>query len=194
MIGSDGRGSFLASANETARHAIIEDSAQTASGDRRLSSTTGPETDIISEARNVSKSFGEDGRMRLVLRDVSLAVRSGEVAAVLGPSGCGKSTLLRILTGLIPFTEGEVLCHGRPLQGFHPGAAIVFQSFALYPWLTVAENVRVGLYRRGLTAQEELSRIRHAIDLVGLGGFEAFRGRRAPAHRNRPRNPRGEGC
>ncbi len=107
-----------------------------------------------------------------MLRDVSLAIREGEVVAVLGPSGCGKSTLLRILTGLIAPTSGEVLCHGQGLRGIHPGASIVFQNFALYPWLTVAENVRVGLHRKGLGASEEAGRIRRAIDLVGLEGFE----------------------
>ncbi|MBX3027339.1 nitrate/sulfonate/bicarbonate ABC transporter ATP-binding protein [bacterium] len=127
---------------------------------------------MLAELRGVGKSYASDGRALPVLRDVSLAIPAGEVVAVLGPSGCGKSTLLRILTGLIPPTTGEVLCHGQPLRGFHPGAAIVFQSFALYPWLTVADNVGVGLYRRGLAAAEARQRVGHAIDLVGLEGFE----------------------
>jgi len=128
--------------------------------------------DILAELRGVSKSFFGDGRELLVLNDVSLAIPPGEVVAVLGPSGCGKSTLLRILTGLVPPTRGDVFCHGRPLRGLHPGAAIVFQSFALYPWLTVADNVQVGLYHKGLPPPEEAERVRHAIDLVGLEGFE----------------------
>jgi NitT/TauT family transport system ATP-binding protein len=127
----------------------------------------------IAETRGVSKSFGADGGRELaVLRDVSLAVLPGEVVAVLGPSGCGKSTLLRILTGLIPPTSGEVLCHGTPLEGLHPGAAIVFQNFALFPWLTVNQNVRVGVHGRGLAESDEETRVRRAIDLVGLEGFE----------------------
>jgi NitT/TauT family transport system ATP-binding protein len=126
----------------------------------------------IAETRAVSKAFDRDGRELAVLRDVNLAIRPGEVVAVLGPSGCGKSTLLRILTGLIAPTSGEVLCHGQRLRGIHPGASIVFQNFALYPWLTVAENVRIGLHRKGLGASEEAGRIRRAIDLVGLEGFE----------------------
>jgi len=126
----------------------------------------------LAEARGVSKVFVRDEHELVVLRDVSLAIRPGEVVAVLGPSGCGKSTLLRILVGLIPPTGGEVFCHGAPLQGIHPGAAIVFQNFALYPWLTVAENVRVGLHRKALPREEENRRITHAIDLVGLEGFE----------------------
>ena len=128
--------------------------------------------EAIAEIRAVSKSFSNDGRDLLVLRDVNLVVQPSEVVAVLGPSGCGKSTLLRILTGLVEPTSGEVLCHGRPLHGLHPGAAVVFQSFALYPWLTVAENVRVGLHRKGLPRDEEQRRVHHIIDLVGLEGFE----------------------
>jgi NitT/TauT family transport system ATP-binding protein len=136
--------------------------------------TSSPQTqsDAIAELRGISKSFSSDGHALLVLRDVSLAIRPGEVVAVLGPSGCGKSTLLRILTGLVAPTAGEVLCHGQTLRGLHPGAAVVFQSFALYPWLTVAENVRVGLHHRGLPRQDEQRRIHRTIDIVGLEGFE----------------------
>jgi NitT/TauT family transport system ATP-binding protein len=131
-----------------------------------------PTAEPVAELRNVSRSFASDGRELLVLRDINLTIPSGEVVAVLGSSGCGKSTLLRILTGLLEPTSGEVLCHGRPLRGFHPSAAIVFQSFALYPWLTVTDNVRVGVFRKGLTPDEEVERVHHAIDLVGLEGFE----------------------
>src|SRR4051794_15033881 len=90
----------------------------------------------ICEARDVTVAFGEDCS-KLVLDRVCLAVRSGEVIAILGPSGCGKSTLLRVLVGLLKQTRGEVLAHGQPLCGIHPGISIVFQNFALYPWLTV---------------------------------------------------------
>src|SRR5437899_10921036 len=78
----------------------------------------------LAEARAVSKTFVRDEHQLAVLRDVSLTVRPSEVIAILGPSGCGKSTLLRILVGLIPPTTGEVLCHGAPLRGIHPGAEI----------------------------------------------------------------------
>ena len=124
------------------------------------------------EVRGVSHRFERDGHELLVLRDVSLAIQPGDVTVVLGPSGCGKSTLLRIMTGLIAPTAGEVFCHGEPLRGVHRGAAIVFQSFALYPWLTVTENVGVGLHRKGIRGPDAAERIRHAIDLVGLEGFE----------------------
>ncbi len=134
--------------------------------------TTPPTADAIAAVRHVSKSFASDGHELVVLRDISAAVYPGEVVALLGPSGCGKSTLLRIMTGLVAPTTGEVQCHGEPLHGLNAGAAIVFQNFALYPWLTVADNVRVGLYRKGLGADDEARRVRHAIDLVGLEGFE----------------------
>lgn len=124
------------------------------------------------EVRGVTHRFEREGHDLVVLRDVSLAIPVGEVTVVLGPSGCGKSTLLRIMTGLITPTTGEVLCHGAPLHGVHRGAAIVFQSFALYPWLTVTENVGVGLHRTAIHGAEAGDRIRRAIDLVGLEGFE----------------------
>ncbi len=127
----------------------------------------------IAEAVAVTKSYRDDeGRDRVVLKDVDFAVRKGETVAILGPSGCGKSTLLRILIGLIPPTSGEVREHGKPLLGIHPGAAVVFQNFALYPWLTVEQNVRVGLNGAPLPEEETASRVAQAIDKVGLSGVE----------------------
>src|SRR5262245_51969908 len=127
----------------------------------------------LAELRGVWKTYtAEGGRELTVLRDVTLAVLPGEIVVILGPSGCGKSTLLRLLTGLIPPSRGEVLCHGKRLTSIHPGAAIVFQSFALYPWLSVQQNVQVGLHGRGLPTAVERTRVRQAIDLVGLEGFE----------------------
>ncbi|HUB26103.1 MAG TPA: nitrate/sulfonate/bicarbonate ABC transporter ATP-binding protein [Tepidisphaeraceae bacterium] len=126
----------------------------------------------IAEMQNVSVSFGEGDSSRQVLRDVSLAVRSGEVVAILGPSGSGKSTLLRTIVGLQKPTSGHVLAHGAPLDGPHPGAAIVFQNFALYPWLTVQENIRVALNLLELPPAAAAQRILRCIDMVGLEGFE----------------------
>lgn len=127
-----------------------------------------PDAVAISEARSVSVSFGET----LALRDITLSISAGEVVAILGPSGCGKSTLLRVLVGLLKPSSGQVLAHGEPLAGVHPGIAIVFQNFALYPWLTARENVEVGL--NGIPIEPEAGRMRVAqcIDLVGLEGFE----------------------
>jgi len=127
----------------------------------------------IAAASHVSKSYRDEaGRDRVILSDVDFMVKRGETVAVLGPSGCGKSTLLRILIGLIPPTSGVVTQHGKPLAGIHPGAAVVFQNFALFPWLNVKENIRVGLNGDALAAEDAESRIEAAIGQVGLTGVE----------------------
>src|SRR5207253_1205906 len=106
----------------------------------------------LCEARGVSHEFMlPNGLPLLALDDISLAIKPNEIVALLGPSGCGKSTLLRILAGLIRPTRGEVIYHGQPLSGLNPGTAMVFQSFALYPWMTVAQNVQVVLTAAGLS-------------------------------------------
>lgn len=125
----------------------------------------------ICETREVSVSFNSDGG-QLVLDRVTLAINAGEVVAILGPSGCGKSTLLRALVGLLKPTTGQVLAHGQPLVGIHPGISIVFQSFALYPWLTVRQNVEMALNGLGLDAAAAAERVELCIDLVGLEGYE----------------------
>jgi NitT/TauT family transport system ATP-binding protein len=125
----------------------------------------------ICEARNVSVSFDPAGE-RLALKAVTLAINANEVVALLGPSGCGKSTLLRALVGLLKPTSGQVLAHGQPLVGIHPGISIVFQNFALYPWLTVRENVQVALNGLGLDPATGAARVAKCIDLVGLDGSE----------------------
>jgi NitT/TauT family transport system ATP-binding protein len=108
-----------------------------------------------------------------VLSNVSLSVRSGEVVALLGRSGSGKSTLLRVMAGLLPPSQGRVLSNGKPLRGANDDVAMVFQSFALLPWLTVQENVELGLEARGVKREERHQRALKAIDLVGLDGFES---------------------
>ena len=126
------------------------------------------------QVEHVSKRFPlPDGKGDFsVLGDVSLSVRSGEVVALLGRSGSGKSTLLRIMAGLIRPSEGEVLSRGEPLRGANRNLAMVFQSFALLPWLTVQENVELGLAARHVPLQQRRERAIKAIDLVGLDGFE----------------------
>jgi NitT/TauT family transport system ATP-binding protein len=125
----------------------------------------------IAAARGVDKVFeDEGGRSRVILKGIDFEIRPNEVVAVLGPSGCGKSTLLRILIGLIPPTSGSVEQHGRPLVGIHPGAAVVFQNFALFPWLTVEENVRVGLRSPAADGRGSDDRVRAALTAVGLAG------------------------
>jgi NitT/TauT family transport system ATP-binding protein len=122
---------------------------------------------------NVSHTFVLPSGQKLeVLRDVSVEVREGEVVALLGPSGCGKSTILRILAGLIQPSSGTVRARGVPLDGLAPGVAIVFQGFAIFPWMTVVENVRAVLEAAGLAAEESTARIAEAIRMVGLTGFE----------------------
>jgi NitT/TauT family transport system ATP-binding protein len=138
----------------------------------RTSAPTNTGQDVVLAARNVSKYYGEERDRVLVLDDITLELRAGEFIALLGPSGSGKSTLLRILAGLVVPSAGEVLVHGQPLVGPNPQVAIVFQGFALYPWLTVLENVELGLLAKEVPTQERRERALRAIDLIGLDGFE----------------------
>jgi NitT/TauT family transport system ATP-binding protein len=130
---------------------------------------------VLIAVEQVSKSFPlPDGKGEFkVLRNVNLKVPAGEVVALLGRSGSGKSTLLRILAGLIPPSEGEVISNGKRLRGANDDVAMVFQSFALLPWLTVQENVELGLDAKGVGREERRRRALKAIDLVGLDVFES---------------------
>jgi len=130
-------------------------------------------TRVLCEARNISQDFTlPNGQQLRVLEHVGVTVGASEVVALLGPSGSGKSTILRMLAGLITPTHGEVFYHSHPLHGLNPGVAIVFQSFALFPWMTVTENVRVVLEVLRLSRQEIAERAERGITRVGLGGFE----------------------
>ncbi|HKT13345.1 MAG TPA: nitrate/sulfonate/bicarbonate ABC transporter ATP-binding protein [Terriglobia bacterium] len=129
--------------------------------------------DAIIEARGVEKSYIRPGGSKIeVIAATDLAIHRGAIVALLGPSGSGKSTLLRILSGLAPPSAGEVLWHGKPLNGQIPNVAIVFQSFALFPWLTVLQNVEAPLEARGMHAIERHKRALRMLDTVGLDGFE----------------------
>ena len=108
-----------------------------------------------------------------VLNDVNVALRESEILGLLGRSGSGKSTLLRIAAGLIKPTGGDVLYRGAPLTGPAEGIAVVFQTFALFPWLTVLQNVEAGLDALGLNCDEGRRRAQAAIDLIGLDGFQS---------------------
>ncbi|HWG33061.1 MAG TPA: nitrate/sulfonate/bicarbonate ABC transporter ATP-binding protein [Gemmatimonadaceae bacterium] len=125
---------------------------------------------VILEARAVDKYYGDDRTP--VLDHVSVALHAGEFVALLGPSGSGKSTLLRLLSGLMPPSSGRVLSHGEDLTGINPNVAIVFQSFALFPWLTVLQNVELGLLAAGVPSDQRRERAIAAIDLIGLDGYE----------------------
>lgn len=109
----------------------------------------------------------------IVLDDITLRLRDGEIVALLGRSGCGKSTLLRIIAGLMPATGGDVSLDGQHVDGPADGVAMVFQSFALFPWLTVLENVELGLEAQRVPTEERRKRALAAIDLIGLDGFES---------------------
>ncbi len=127
----------------------------------------------IVELKGVGKSFrSADGTARSVLEGVDFRLAEGEIVALLGQSGSGKSTLLRILAGLIGVDAGDVRYRGQPLFGPARGISMVFQSFALFPWLTVQQNVELGLEARGVAPAERARRAEAAIDLIGLAGFE----------------------
>jgi NitT/TauT family transport system ATP-binding protein len=128
---------------------------------------------VLCRLEGVRKSFVlPNGKPILVLDGVTLDVRAQEILAVLGPSGCGKSTLMRILAGLIRADAGEVFRHGERLEGLNPGVAIVFQNFALYPWLSVRENVEEPLVALGMGPAARRAAVERVLFLVGLGGFE----------------------
>lgn len=125
------------------------------------------------EAERLNKTFSSaDGSTLNALKDVSMTLHEGEVVAILGKSGSGKSTLLRTLAGLIAPSSGEVRYRGAPLRGANPGAAMVFQSFALMPWLTVQDNVELGLRAANVPEAEREARALAAIAQIGLDGFE----------------------
>lgn len=126
----------------------------------------------ILEVRNVSRSYREDSREIRVLDVIRFEVREGDFVCVVGPSGCGKSTLLKIIVGLDRPSTGEVVFEGRPIRADNPQVAMVFQSFALFPWLTVEQNVAVGLEARHVPPDVMSGIARKYIGAVGLEGFE----------------------
>ena len=131
------------------------------------------DAEVIGELRHVTKSYTTDGgREYKVLDQINLAVKEGELLALLGQSGSGKSTILRCLTGLLKPTAGRVLCYGKLLDGhINPHASIVFQTFALYPWLTVEQNVAVDLMAKRLSRPEKQVAVGKMIELIGLSHY-----------------------
>ena len=130
-------------------------------------------SEAIIEAVAIEKSYPQpDGTRIQVVGSTNLVIEQGKIIALLGPSGCGKSTLLRILTGLSQPSSGTLLWLGKPLDGQTPNVAIVFQSFALFPWLTVIQNVEAPLEAKGIPEVERHKRALRALDTVGLDGFE----------------------
>src|SRR6202023_2988391 len=135
--------------------------------------------DISKEAtlldiRGVCRSFPKgSGEELLVLEKVDLTIRSGEIFGVLGRSASGKSTLLRIIAGLIAPSSGDAKCRGETIAGPPNGVSMVFQSFALFPWLLALQHVELGLEALAIDATERRKRALAAIDLIGLDGFES---------------------
>jgi NitT/TauT family transport system ATP-binding protein len=126
----------------------------------------------IMRVEHVRRGFNKSQGELLVLDDANLVLKEGEIVGLLGRSGSGKSTLLRIIAGLINPTGGTVTYKGQPLNGPAEGVAMVFQTFALFPWLTVLQNVEAGLEALGVAPRERRERSLAAIDLIGLDGFE----------------------
>ena len=132
------------------------------------------EKNVLIDIRNIKKSFKKTDYQELdVINDLNLKLYENEIVALLGKSGSGKSTLLRIIGGLIKPTSGKVFYKNEPVLQAIPGLAMVFQSFALMPWITVLQNVELGLEAQGISKSERRTRALKAIDIVGLDGFES---------------------
>jgi NitT/TauT family transport system ATP-binding protein len=125
----------------------------------------------IVELIGIEMRFGEGDEKMKILEDINLGVRENDVMALLGPSGCGKSTIMRILSGLIQPTSGIVKFRGKVLDGVNPGVAMVFQNFALFPWLSVRENILLGLENATYPNEEKERRFQKSIEMVGLDGY-----------------------
>jgi NitT/TauT family transport system ATP-binding protein len=133
-----------------------------------------PSADAIIRAEKIEKYYAQPSENRIqVISATDLAIVPGEIVALLGPSGSGKSTMLRMLSGLSTPTAGQVYWHEKPIANAEINVSIVFQSFALFPWLTVLQNVEAPLQARGVAASERRARSLKMLDTVGLDGFEA---------------------
>src|SRR5665647_1033218 len=134
----------------------------------------GTMSDALLQIESVRQAFPRpDGEDLLVLDDINLTLANGQIVGLLGRSGSGKSTLLRLISGLAKPTAGSIVYNGQPVAGPAPGIAMVFQSFALFPWLTVLDNVQLGLEALGLPEAEIRQRALAGIDLIGLDGYES---------------------
>ncbi len=143
-----------------------------ASAPAATSAAAGQPGETVLQVRGVRRSFRRPhGEPLVVLESVNLDLHKGEIIGLLGRSGSGKSTLLRIVAGLIKASDGEVIYRGQPLHGAAEGISMVFQSFALFPWLTVLQNVEAGLEAQGVPPDEMRELALRAIDLIGLDGF-----------------------
>ncbi|AOB30211.1 hypothetical protein AKI39_05160 [Bordetella sp. H567] len=121
---------------------------------------------------DLSKRYGSRHGDVMALQDVNLSIREGEFLSVVGPSGCGKSTLLYLIGGFLQPDRGAIHANGRRVTGPGVDRGVVFQEYALFPWLTVAGNIEYGLKEAGKPAAERARIVRHYVDLIGLTGFE----------------------
>jgi NitT/TauT family transport system ATP-binding protein len=138
-----------------------------------LDQTTPTDAATLVSIRDCRQSYPKEAASDvIILEGVDLTLNEGEIVGLLGRSGSGKSTLLRIVSGLLKPTAGDVRWRGQPITGPVRGVSMVFQSFALFPWLTVEENVALGLEAQGVSKAERARRAEAAIDLIGLGGYE----------------------
>jgi ABC-type nitrate/sulfonate/bicarbonate transport system, ATPase component len=124
------------------------------------------------QLKKINQVYGKGEKQFPALKHIDLQIREGEFVALVGPSGCGKSTLLRIITGLQKASSGVVNYKGAPLKGVNKEATIVFQTFGLFPWFNVIENVELALADRDMPAKMKTARATEAIDRVGLDGYE----------------------
>ncbi len=128
--------------------------------------------EIAIEIQAVHKVFGSDANRVVALNDVSLSIGKDEFVCVVGPSGCGKTTLLNLLAGFEPPTLGQIRAFGHEIRAPGPDRTMMFQDYALFPWLTVKGNIEYGLKRRGINRDERKHIIQHYVDLIDLKGFE----------------------
>jgi NitT/TauT family transport system ATP-binding protein len=133
-------------------------------------STDGPAIEL----RGATKRFRSTGGVHTAVRDLRLTVERGEFVAVVGPTGCGKSTTLSLVSGLEPASAGEVLVHGRPVDGIPDGVGYMFQNDAVLPWRSVLDNVATGPRYRGMSRRAAREKARDWVGRVGLGGFESY--------------------
>ena len=124
---------------------------------------------IAAQIRDVSQLYASaSGDIHWALRDVSLDIRAGEFVCAIGPSGCGKTTLLNMIAGFLKPTQGTVQAHGQPVHGPGPDRGVVFQEYALFPWLTARKNVEFGLRQQGANRKETHEKAQQLLDLIGL--------------------------
>jgi NitT/TauT family transport system ATP-binding protein len=129
-------------------------------------------SNVLVQIERVNKFYGTGSYAVTALRNVSLTIAPDEFVCLLGPSGCGKTTLLNLLAGFELPTQGSITAFGKPITGPGPDRAMVFQEYALFPWLTVADNIQYGLRRKGMPKKEREAISAHYIDLIDLKGFE----------------------